>query len=29
VKPWVKDYSITPLGFEGQHWTDVYVTKKS
>ena len=28
-KPWVKDYSITALGFEGQHWTDVYVTKKS
>ena len=28
-KPWVKDYSITALGFEVQHWTDVFVTKKS
>ena len=27
-KPWVKNYSITALGFEVQHWTDVYVTKK-
>ena len=29
VKPWVKNYSITALGFEVQHWTDVFVTKKS
>jgi len=28
-KPYVKDYSITPLGFELDHWTSVYVTKKS
>jgi oligopeptide transport system substrate-binding protein len=28
-KPWVKDYSVSPLGFELAHWTDVYVTKKS
>jgi len=25
----VKDYSITPLGFELDHWTSVYVTKKT
>ena len=28
-KPYVKDYSITPLGFETDHWTNVYVTKKT
>jgi len=28
-KPYVKDYSITPLGFELDHWTSVYVTKKT
>ncbi len=27
-KPWVKNYSITALGFEQAHFTDVYVTKK-
>ncbi|MBU6422565.1 MAG: peptide ABC transporter substrate-binding protein [Chloroflexi bacterium] len=27
-KPWVKNYSITSLGFEEAHFTDVYVTKK-
>jgi len=28
-KPWVKSYSITPLGSEVDHWTQVYVTKKT
>ena len=28
-KPWVKNYSITALGFEVAGYTDVYVTKKS
>jgi oligopeptide transport system substrate-binding protein len=28
-KPWVKSYSITPLGFEVGHQTDVFVTKKT
>lgn len=29
VKPWVKDYYITALGFETKRFTDVYVTKKT
>jgi oligopeptide transport system substrate-binding protein len=29
VKPWVKNYVITPLGFEEARFTDLYVTKKS
>jgi oligopeptide transport system substrate-binding protein len=28
-KPYVKDYSITPLGFELDHFLNVYVTKKT
>jgi oligopeptide transport system substrate-binding protein len=29
IKPWVKDYYITALGFETKRYTDVYVTKKT
>ncbi|MGH2472562.1 MAG: peptide ABC transporter substrate-binding protein [Candidatus Limnocylindria bacterium] len=29
LKPWVKDYHLTTLGFETARWTDAYVTKKS
>lgn len=27
IKPWVKNYQLTPLGFEEARFTDVYVTK--
>jgi oligopeptide transport system substrate-binding protein len=29
LKPWVKDFHLTTLGFETQTFTDVYVTKRS